>query len=275
MFEVTTEDPLIGWSLFPQSDNLYLKHLHEILGALLFYIVVYQWVAPYLNRLIFGKHYTSIEDSKVKVNFDVHTVSNIQCIVTWYAIAPVILTPLSLNVVTYQDDRCAMATALTVGYFLWDLGVCLLHYELYGVEFMAHCLSSLYVVGLTLKPFCLSWAGKFLLFEASTPFVNNNWFITQLSRGASKPPVPFWFNVLNGLLLMAVFFIVRILWGFAAIVLLVQQMWKVRDQLPIFQTFILLSINMILNTLNVFWFSKMYKIAKKMARGSNKVTKSH
>lgn len=275
MFAVTTEDPLIGWSLFPQSENLYLKHLHEILGSVLFYVVVYQWVAPFLNRLLFGKHYTSIHDPGVKINFDVHTVSYFQCCITMYAIAPVIFTSLNLNVVTYKDDRCAMATALTLGYFIWDLGVCLLHYELYGLEFLAHCLSSLYVMGLSLRPFCLAWAGKFLIFEASTPFVNNNWFITQLSRGASKPPVPFWFNVLNGLLLMAVFFTVRIVWGFAAILLLLQQMWKVRDQLPMCQTIILLSINVILNTLNIFWFSKMVKIAKKMAKGSGKVTKSH
>lgn len=274
MFSLTTEDPLIGWSIFPESDNLYLKHLHEIIGSLLFYIVVYKWIAPLINRLVFGKHYSHVQDSKIKINFDVHIVSHIQCIITMYTIAPIIFTSLDLNVVTYKDDRCAMASAMTFGYFLWDLGVCLLHFELYGLEFMAHCLSSLYVMGLALKPFCLSWAGKFLLFEASTPFVNNNWFITQLSRGASKPPVPFWFNILNGLLLIAVFFTVRILWGFTAIVLLVQQMWRVRDQLPIIQTAILLSLNVTLNTLNAFWFTKMLRIAKKMAKGSTKVTKS-
>lgn len=274
MFTVNTVDPLIGLSLFPESENLYLKHLHEIVGSFFFYVIVYLYVAPCLNALIFGKHYTSIGDKIVKRNFDIHTVSHIQCIVTMFAIVPVICTPLNLNVVTYRDDRCAMSAALTVGYFLWDLGICLLHYELYGFEFLAHCLSSLYVIGLGLKPFCLGWAGKFLLFEASTPFVNNNWFITQLSRGASKPPVPFWFNVLNGLLLMGVFFTVRILWGFSAIVLLMQQMWKVRDQLPKLQTFILLSLNLTLNILNLFWFSKMVKIAKKMAKGSDKVTKN-
>ncbi|AQZ11887.1 TDA4 (YJR116W) [Zygosaccharomyces parabailii] len=275
MFALLSEDPFLPYSLFPQSDNLYLLHLHEILGALLFYVAVYQWVAPVLNRLIFGKHYTSIQKPKVRVDFDVHTVSHIQCIVTMYVIAPIIRRPMDLNVVTYKDDLCAMASSVTLGYFLWDLGVCILHYELYGLQFMAHCLSSLYVVALTLKPFCLSWAGKFLLFEASTPFVNNNWFITQLSRGASKPVVPLWFNVLNGLLLLAVFFTVRILWGFTAILLLIHQMWKVRDQLPVLQTCILLSLNVTLNSLNVFWFYKMLRIARKMANGSSKVTKSH
>lgn len=275
MFTLLTEDPFLPYSFFPQAESLYLLHLHEIVGALLFYVVIYQWVAPVLNRLIFGKHYTSIEKASLRIDFDVHIVSHIQCVVTMYAIAPIIFTPLDLNVVTYRDDLCAMASSLTLGYFLWDLAVCLLHYELYGIQFLAHCLSSLYVVALTLKPFCLSWAGKFLLFEASTPFVNNNWFITQLSRGASKPPVPFWFNVLNGLLLLTVFFTVRILWGFTAIILLVQQMWKVSDQLPVLQTIVLLSLNFTLNSLNVFWFSKMLKIARKMANGSSKVTKSH
>lgn len=268
------DDPFLKLSLFPHSDNLYLLHGHEIVGSFIFYQIAYVYLAPWLNKVIFGHRYLSIRDRKVKINFDIHTVSNIQCAVTFYSIAPTLFLSMNLDVVTYKDNLCSMASALSVGYFLWDLFICIRYFKLYGFEFLAHALSSLYVFSLALKPFCQAWVSKFLLFEASTPFVNNNWYISQLSRGAAKPVVPVWFNMLNGLLLLVVFFSIRIAWGFTGVLLLLGKMWKVRDQLPMVQSAILLTLNIALNTLNVFWFTKMLKLAKKMLKGSAKVSKN-
>ncbi|QLL33751.1 hypothetical protein HG536_0F00760 [Torulaspora globosa] len=274
MIGLLKEDPFLRFSLFPNSDNLYLLHGHEIIGSLVFYQVVYAYVAPWFNRLVFRERYRSIRDAKTRIDFDIHTVSSVQCLVTFYTIAPTLFLPMDLNVVTYRNELVCLASALAVGYFLWDLLVCVRHFNLYGFEFLAHAASSLYVFMLSLKPFCQAWVPKFLLFEASTPFVNNNWFIAQLSRGASKPVVPMWVNALNGLLLLVTFFSVRILWGFVGVSILAFQMWKVRTALPVIQSAILCALNMILNTLNLFWFYKMLKLAKKMANGSSRAAKS-
>lgn len=268
------QDPFLRFWLFRNSENLYLKHGHEIVGSFVFYQLVYAYFAPWFNRLVFRSQYTSIKDRKTKVNFDIHTVSSVQCLVTFYSIAPTLLLPMGLNVVTYRDELASMASALAVGYFLWDLLICVRYFNLYGFEFLAHALSSLYVFTVSLRPFCQAWVGKFLLFEASTPFVNNNWFIAQLSKGSSKPVVPMWVNAVNGVLLLVTFFSVRILWGFTAIGILIFQMWKVRSSLPLKQSAILCALNLILNTLNVFWFSKMLKLAKKMVNGSGRPAKS-
>lgn len=268
------DDPFLKLSLFPHSDSLYLVHAHEIVGSFIFYQIAYLYVAPWINKVIFGQRYLSIRDKKVRINFDIHMVSNIQCAVTFYSIAPTLFLSMSLNVVTYHDHLSSMAAALSVGYFLWDVFICIRYFKLYGLEFLGHALSSLYVFISALQPFCQAWVGKFLLFEASTPFVNNNWFISQLSRGATKPVVPVWFNMINGLLLLVVFFTIRIVWGFTGVLILIGQMWKVRDQLPRIQPLILLFLNFALNTLNVFWFMKMIKLAKKMLKGSSKVSKN-
>lgn len=268
------EDPFLRFSLFPRSENLYLLHAHEVVGAFVFYQLTYAYFAPWFNRLVFRGGYTSIGDSKTRVNFDIHTVSYVQCVVTFWSIAPTLLLPMNLSLVSYQNELATMASALAMGYFLWDLYICVRHYSLYGFEFLAHALSSLYVFTLGLKPYCQAWIGKFLLFEASTPFVNNNWFIAQLSKSSSRTVVPDWFNVANGLLLLGTFFSVRILWGFVAVSILLCQMWKERHELPVVQSAILLSLNLILNTLNLFWFRKMLRLAKKMVSRSSSGAKN-
>lgn len=268
------QDPFLRFSLFPGSDNLYLLHAHEVIGAFVFYQATYAWFAPWFNRLVFRHGYTSIGDRKTKINFDIHTVSNVQCVVTFWSIAPTLLLPMNLSVVSYENELASMAAAFAVGYFLWDLFICVRYFSLYGFEFLAHAMSSLYVFTLGLKPFCQAWIGKFLLFEASTPFVNNNWFIAQLSRGSAKSIVPDWFNIANGLLLIGTFFLVRIVWGFVAVSILLCQMWRERHELPLVQSGILLALNLVLNTLNLFWLNKMLRLAKKMMGRSSTRSKS-
>lgn len=263
-------DPLLRYSWFPEAENLYLLHAHEVFYSFVFYQVISSFIAPVINKWMFGKNYTSITDKKTKVDFDIHTVSMVQCILSLILLAPVLFLPLSLNIVTFQDPFCSLVGALTIGYFVWDLFACIRYYNLYGIQFLVHALVSLYVFGLTLKPFCQTWIGKFLIFEASTPFVNINWYIIQLRKASpeGKSIVPMWFNVLNGVLLLVIFFVVRIVWGFSAIIILVREMWKVRDELPLFESFTSVSLNFVLDILNLLWFQKMIKIAIKMATTS-------
>lgn len=109
--------------------------------------------------------------------------------------------------------------------------------------------------------------GKFLIFEASTPFVNVNWFISQLTREAGRPVVPMWLNAINGALLIVVFFVVRVLWGFSAIILLIGKLWQARAELPTWIPMTIVPLNLALDALNLFWLTKMVQIARKMAKG--------
>ncbi|CCE63132.1 hypothetical protein TPHA_0E00360 [Tetrapisispora phaffii CBS 4417] len=276
-------DPLLAYSWFPESENLYLSHLHEVVLSFLFYQILSSYVAPKVNELIFKKPYENITDEKAKIDFDIHTVSMVQCILSIILALPSLQLPFNLNVVTYQDDFSSLVAALTVGYFIWDCVICVRYYKLYGLQFLIHALVSLYVFGTTLLPFCQPWIGKFLLFEASTPFVNINWYIIQLTKMSeklqkgsktieknSKPIVPVWFNVFNGVILMFVFFTVRILWGFSAVAIVVYEMYKIRDQLPMFLSVSVILLNSIMNYLNVIWFSKMVSIARKQASSFKK-----
>ncbi|CCH61822.1 hypothetical protein TBLA_0F02830 [Henningerozyma blattae CBS 6284] len=265
-------DPLLKFSWYPESESLYLKHLHEIAFSFAFYLFIHIFIAPYLNHLIFGKNYTSIQNRKSKMDFDVHIVSMFQAFISVAIVLPVIRLPVDLNVATFQNEWCSMVSSVSVGYFIWDFIVCVSNYNIYGLEFLAHAIGSLYCIGISLYPFVQNWVPKFLIVEASTPFVNVNWFISQLLR--YKVKVPVWLNVINGVLLMTVFFSIRIVWGFTAIGYLSKQIWITRYQVPIVHTFLILLLNTLFNCLNLFWFSKMIRIVKKMAMGSKKETKS-
>ncbi|SCU94177.1 LANO_0E05952g1_1 [Lachancea nothofagi CBS 11611] len=263
------EDPFLQFSPFAQSENLILRHSVEVVVSFLMYHFVFgMWLAPTINRIAFGKHYTELEDKNTKLNFDIHTVSMLQCVVSLSLTWPILFQPLSLSLATYQNPYNSMVAAVTCGYFIWDLYVCLKHFSLFGIGFLGHALASLYVFVIALRPFCQSWVGKFLIFEASTPFVNVNWYISQLTRTSSKPVVPMWFNALNGVLLILTFFTVRIVWGFSAIVILIRKLWVESDVLPLWLPSTVVPLNLALNTLNVIWLNKMIRIAKKMAKGS-------
>lgn len=112
----------------------------------------------------------------------------------------------------------------------------------------------------------MPWVPAFLSFEGSTPFVNMNWFASKLPAGTFSDK----FVMINGLLLMVVFFVVRILWGFYAVSQVAYSLWHSRDLVHPFFPIVVLSINLMLNALNVFWFYKMVKIAKKKAMKSKK-----
>ncbi|CAL9728650.1 hypothetical protein MOUN0_E02674 [Monosporozyma unispora] len=276
---IQTVDPLLKYSWFPQSKNYYALHLHEIVYAFLFYQFISSYIAPMINAFIFRERYTSIKDKKLKIDFDIHVVSMVQAFVSLYIIWPVLTLPLfTYNIATYQNDYCSMITALSSGYFVWDLIVCLKYIHIYGFQFLIHAIVALYGSLVPLMPVVQVWVPKFLVYEASTPFVNINWFIMQLTTPPSsstlKPvKVPLWFNALNGVCLMAVFFIVRIVWGNLAQFMFFYQMFKYRHEMSTLKatlSFVLALVTLVLNMLNFFWFDKMLKIAKKLASPSNK-----
>lgn len=260
-------DPFLCLSLFSKSENLYVRHAHEILCSFVFYYLVYRYVAPVLNELFFGNNYKSLKDVRQKIDYDVHTVSMVQCAVTVSTILPIVHIPtVGAQLAKYYNPQASMASSLAIGYFLWDLYICLKHYKIYGIQFFAHAVGSLYVMSATLKPFCQAWVGRFLLLEASTPFVNINWYIIQLSKtNKGKSAVPLWFNVFNGLCLLSVFFLIRILYGTFSSMKLIIQIFQLKANLPDLQTNIFIALVIMMCCLNFYWFYKMILVARKLS----------
>lgn len=276
MLPVITEDPLAWARPFALEPlSYYAAHWHEIVIATLAYFGI-QAISPVFSAALFGKTYTGL-NAKTKLNFDIHVVSMVQCVVSILVIVPCwghlhfqnrVEDPY-LSVLGYTPYH-GFISAITTGYFIWDFVVCLVNMKLFGFGFFLHAVAALVVFGCSLKPFCLPWIPAFLLFELSTPFVNINWFSTHLPVGTISDRVV----AINGICLLVTFFLVRILWGFYAVALLAYDMYRTRANLSWVLPVTVLALNVSLDVLNVFWFSKMLAIAKKKLSGEKKDAKA-
>jgi hypothetical protein len=246
------------------TPNYYLEHLPQILGSAAAYQLL-DWVSPALSTRLLRDKYTQLS-TKDRRNFDIHVVALLQCLVSIVAIIPLAGDEyLAQDAIRNYTPYAGFVSSITIGYFLWDAQVCLRHFDLFGPGFLLHAVASLYVFLQTLRPFCLGWVASFLSFELSSPFVNINWFITKLPAGT----VPAWFQLLNGLLLMVVFFFVRIIWGFYAIFSVSKDFWYVEDY-PKWVMVSVVFLNVSLDSLNVLWFKKMLRIAAKKIAAKDK-----
>lgn len=266
---VVTEDPFLQYRPFPEvPKTLFQKHWHEIFASFTFYFIIQQLSGPIFS-IIMGPRYTKLSKS-TRVNFDVHVTSMVQCFVSFALMVPHLNNPHWVNRLNDpansllgSTDFGGLVCALTVGYFIWDLYVCAKYFSLFGVGFLFHGFAAMYAFATGFVPYCQPWAGPFLTFELSTPFVNINWFASKLPAGTFSEKT----IIINGILLMVTFFIVRIVWGFYAVSQLAVDMLASLDQVNKLLPISLLVLNFLLNSLNVFWFYKMVMIARKKARG--------
>lgn len=165
----TMIDPLRAWASRPLQElladpahALHLSalplHLHEVLIALGLYTFVANVISPFLSARIVSETYAKL-DHGGRINWNVHVVSFVQSI---------IVNALSLYVIFYDeqrkawrpDDQWAMRiwgyTGLTgllqsfaLGYFLWDLYMCIRHVGIFGWGMVVHALasSSMFIIG--------------------------------------------------------------------------------------------------------------------------------
>ena len=78
-----------------------------------------------------------------------------------------------------------LCQSFALGYFLWDLCICTLHVDIFGWGMVAHAVSAVTVFGLGYRPFIYFSAPIFLLYELSTPFLNIHWFCDKLELTGS------------------------------------------------------------------------------------------
>ncbi|ODQ79535.1 hypothetical protein BABINDRAFT_8451 [Babjeviella inositovora NRRL Y-12698] len=270
LFPYIHEDIFLQYRPFPETTtNVAVAHWHEVAGSFVFYLAVH-FLAPHFSRTFCPKAYASLSP-KNRANFDIHHVAMVQALIS------IVVTAFFWNNPDWTSNDIhgyrpfgGFISAITVGYFIWDLAVCARYFHLFGVGFLAHAVAALAVFAATLIPFCQPWVPCFLLFELSSPFVNMNWYASRLPEGTFSNT----FVLVNGLCLMVTFFSVRIVWGFYAIYTCLWSyytQWATIDHkwVPI----MIVSLNTMLNVLNVFWFTKMVQIAIKKVLGKSRSKK--
>ncbi|KAH7104033.1 TLC domain-containing protein [Auriculariales sp. MPI-PUGE-AT-0066] len=147
------------------------------------------------------------------------------------------------------DPRAGVAVAVACGYFLWDIVHSLTHYT--GIGFVLHGVACFTVFILGFTPFVAYWGVRCLLFEVSTPFLNIQWYLIKAGLADGI------LGKVNGLLLLTSFFLARILFGGYIAYGFFTTLSSVADKMPWWYTAVYGVSNVLLNSLNVFWFGKM------------------
>jgi hypothetical protein len=146
--------PALSRAVQPLADALGMPtlpfHIHEVVGAALFYTFIQVVVSPVLSAKFFPQFYPRHNRSK-KANWDTHVVSLVQSL---------IINALALWVLFVDEERkamdfeqrvwgytggCGLIQALAAGYFVWDLGITLLNLDIFGFGLLAHAVSALAV----------------------------------------------------------------------------------------------------------------------------------
>jgi hypothetical protein len=63
---------------------------------------------------------------------------------------------------------------------VWDVYICATMTKVHGYQMLAHAIASMLVFLFGLGPFTFYYGAVFILFEASTPFLNIHWFLDKV-----------------------------------------------------------------------------------------------
>ncbi|KAG0246201.1 hypothetical protein BGX31_003915 [Mortierella sp. GBA43] len=109
------------------------------------------------------------------------------------------------------------------------------------------------------------YGSVFLMFELSTPFLNIHWFMDKLGMTGSI------YQLINGVILLTVFLFARIIFGLYMSHHTYQNVMLVIDRVPLHLIVIYSAANVVLNTLNLYWFYKMIEsLARRFKPGKGK-----
>lgn len=253
-------------TLMPYAEAAHLpylpRHLPTVLRSLLLWVSLQLLSSGLSNRLF--PHSFSRMNGRSRRSWDAHVVSFMHSAV----IVP--FATYCWLVDTKGDDPLfgysyftGQVYAVSLGYFLWDMAFSLL-YE--GPAFLMHATLAAFAALFTYWPFVQRSGLWFLLWEASTPFLNMHWFLDKLGKTGSR------LQLVNAAFLLASYVIVRLTLGVYFTGQLIFSLWNPEDQrvqdIPAMLRFFYSIGAPALTALNYFWFYKMVISVRKRFQAS-------
>lgn len=244
------------------SESFDLQNLNDhysiILSSTITCFFIQYISHSYLSPKLFPNHYDRLNSSS-KFNWDTRVVAWIHAFYATAIAAYVLLNPLQFPQI-HQDKlfgyhpRAMDYLSISTGYFLWDVLVSLkLTFSKGGIGFLIHAISCFVAFLYSIKPFGGYFGFAFLLWEASTIFLNPHWFFDKIGMSGSKA------QLCNGVALLLTFFFSRLVLGnytsYQLFVLSFQDGVSQKAGPRLLNTIRILDL--LLSGLNVYWFYQM------------------
>jgi len=240
----------LGLTKFP----LYFPTFYWSFLAFLF---IHQVIAPYFSARYFPVAFAS-KRKLARNTWSIHVVSQVHVL---------IIVPCALWCILHEDpapqsdrafgwnEKAGYVNAIACGYFMWDALDAIINYIDPG--FVAHGIACFSIFFMTFRPFMAYYGTRVLLWETSTFFLNNHWFLDKTNRTGSQ------FQLINGVLLVLSFFLVRIVFGGYVSIQFFVTLFEVRHETPLVYALVYGGGNFMLQGLNWFWFFKMIAALRK------------
>lgn len=152
------------------------------------------------------------------------------------------------------DPAIGQLLAFVAAYFVWDATICVRNVRVYGRGFLVHAFLGLLAVLSCFKPFLMYITARFVLFEASTIFMNMHWVLEKLGHARTA-----WYMVANDSIFLVVFTGVRLGYGSYLSWRCYQDIIAVWDRSPFFCLAVSSLANVTTHVLNIYWFFKLVR----------------
>lgn len=231
-------------NLISQLDN----YGSTLLLTALFFQIVYIISIPISN---FSTHYRHLSPHK-QSSWQLHIVSTLFSVLIIAFCTTLYDDPIiKADRILGSSPNSRLVHTFASGFFFWDVLISIWNLKEGGIAMLLHSLSCCFVFTVSLYPYAQGYGSVFLNFEASTIFLNLHWFLDKTGRSGST------LQLINGVLLILVFFVVRIVNGSYGMFLFVSESFIRRAELPsiLWQSYTIAAI--ILGSLNFYWMYLM------------------
>ncbi|KAF8809091.1 hypothetical protein BYT27DRAFT_7188174 [Phlegmacium glaucopus] len=234
----------LGLTKFP-------PYLPTFFSAFLSFLFIHQVIAPYFSARYFPVAFAS-KKRLARNTWSIHVVSQFHVLV---------VVPTALWCILHEnpehesnrafgwDDKAGYVHAIACGYFLWDMLDSMINSIDSG--FVAHGTACFMIYFMSFKPFVAYYGTRTLLWETSTFFLNNNWFLDKTGRTGGQ------LQLINAFFLVSTFFLVRIIYGGYISIRFFFTLLEVRHEIPLAYTIVYGGGNVLLQGLNWYWLFKI------------------
>ncbi|KAJ2078768.1 hypothetical protein H4R24_004238 [Coemansia sp. RSA 988] len=210
-----------------------------------------------LSSLVLGARF-DVLTPRQKYDWGIRVVSQVHAIIVVIFAVPIFFKKeLSTDTLYGFNSYAAGVYTIVCGYFLWDICVSISDVKRLGVGFVLHGIASFGVYILSFRPSLQYYGASFIMFEASTIFLNINWWLDKLGLTGSR------LQLYNASALLSLYFIVRILFGTFMSYSMFKDLDTKGTQTPVALYYFYRVANHTVLVLSYYWFYLMIVAVKK------------
>ncbi|KAJ2781893.1 hypothetical protein H4R18_002599 [Coemansia javaensis] len=210
-----------------------------------------------LSALVFGAKFDALT-ARQKYDWGIRVASQVHAIAVVVLAVPIFFKQELINDTIYGFDHYAACVyTIVCSYFLWDIVVSIADVKKLGIGFVVHAVSSFGVFILSFRPSLQYYGASFIMFEASTIFLNSNWWLDKLGMTGSR------LQLYNAMVLLGLYFFVRILFGTYMSYLMFEDLRAKGTQTPAYLYYFYRTANTAVLGLSYYWFYLMIAAVRK------------